>query len=184
MTIRAACWISVFLLGASATNASAEVLDAGPVGFTTANEVVVPTDRASAWKAAMEIGNWWHPDHTIGGNAAALSIDPRPMGCFCEALGNGDGVVHLTVTTVSTDVILRLTGGLGPLGLMGVNGNMTWEFTDVEGGTAIRFTYAVGGYAKDGMTDIAGPVDFVIGEALNRLAMYIETGSPTLDTDG
>ena len=61
---------------------------------------------------------------------------------------------------------------------MGVDGNMTWEFEDAEGGTRVRFTYAVGGYSKDGLDQIAPAVDFVIGEALDRLKAYVETGSP------
>jgi hypothetical protein len=103
-----------------------------------------------------------------------LSIDARPLGCFCEATGGG--VVHLTVTTVSRDVNLRMTGGLGPLGLMGVNGNMTWEFFDVDGGTKIRFSYAVGGYSPQGLDSIAADVDAVLGEAIGRLKNYIDAG--------
>ncbi|MEM7433421.1 MAG: ATPase [Pseudomonadota bacterium] len=184
MTSRTASLLALFLVGASVNIARSEVLDSGPVGFTSANEVVVSVDRTAAWKAAMSIGQWWHPDHTIGGDATALSIDARAMGCFCESLADGGGVVHLTVTTVSPNVLLRMTGGLGPLGLMGVNGNMTWEFIDHDDGTLIRFTYAVGGYAKDGLEGAAGPVEFVIGEALERLATYIETGSPTTAPNG
>ena len=78
------------------------------------------------------------------------------------------------MTTVSQDVNLRMTGGLGPLGLMGVNGNMTWEFFDVEGGTKIRFSYAVGGYSPDGLDAIAPAVDYVVGEALQRLSSFID----------
>ena len=47
-----------------------------------------------------------------------MTIDARTQGCFCEVLGEGAGVVHLTVTFVNPGVILRLSGGLGPLGLM------------------------------------------------------------------
>ena len=84
--------------------------------------------------------------------------------------------MHLTVTMVNPGVVIRLTGGLGPLGLMGVNGNMTWEFEGVEGGTRVTFTYAVGGYREDGLDTIAVPVDYVIGEALSRLRAHVETG--------
>ena len=96
------------------------------------------------------------------------------MGCFCEALAGDDGVVHLVVTSVSTHVMLRMTGGLGPLGLMGVDGNMTWEFFDNTDGTRVKFTYAVGGYRAAGLDTIADPVDFVIGEALGLLKAYVE----------
>ena len=82
----------------------------------------------------------------------------------------------MTVTFANPTVLLRLTGGLGPLGLLGVDGNMTWEFADGEDGTTIRFSYAVGGYRPGGLDEIAGPVDYVIGEALSRLKAHIETG--------
>ena len=74
--------------------------------------------------------------------------------------------------------MLRMTGGLGPLGLMGVDGNMTWEFEDDENSTRVRFTYAVGGYSASGLDEMAPAVDVVIGEALGRLKAYVETGTP------
>ena len=166
---------AIIVLGAITGIATAEVTDAGATGFTLVHEVSVATSRAEAWSAAVyDVGSWWNPAHTISGNAALLSIDARPLGCFCEAAGGG--VVHLTVTWVSRNAILRMTGGLGPLGLMGVNGNMTWEFSDDDGRTKIKFFYAVGGYSADGLDSIAGPVDSVMGEALQRLKAYIETG--------
>ena len=105
-----------------------------------------------------------------------MSINARPQGCFCEAIGEHAGVVHLTVTFVNPGVILRLTGGLGPLGLLGVDGNMTWEFFDAEDGTRVRFAYVVGGYRPGGLEELAQPVDVVIGEALQRLKAHVETG--------
>jgi len=35
----------------------------------------------------------------------------------------------------------------------------------------------VGGYSPDGLDNFAAPVDVVIGEALQRLKSYVETGS-------
>ena len=169
----------VVLLALAATFANAEVTDSAMNGFTTANEVIIAESRAETWVAAVgQIGQWWSSDHTISGDASRLSIRPEMQGCFCETLGNTAGVVHLVVTMVNPTRLLRMTGGLGPLGLMGVDGNMTWEFEDVEGGTRVSFTYAVGGYSKDGLDSIAPAVDFVIGEALGRLKAYVETGNP------
>lgn len=159
--------------------ASGEVRDSAANGFTTVNEVVIAAERAEAWKAAVhEIGQWWSSDHTISGDAARMTINPDMQGCFCESLGDQAGVVHLTVTMVNPTVLLRMTGGLGPLGLLGLDGNMTWEFEDAEGGTRVRFTYAVGGYSPTGLDTIAPAVDGVISEALDRLKRYVETGSP------
>jgi hypothetical protein len=36
----------------------------------------------------------------------------------------------------------------------------------------------VGGYAKGGLENLAGPVDGVLGEQVRRLAKYVETGKP------
>ncbi len=158
--------------------AIADVTNSAPGGFIVEHELIVSADRTTAYTAAIQdIGAWWSSDHTITGDASRLSIEPRAMGCFCEDLGEGDAVVHLVVTFVNRDVIVRLSGGLGPLGLMGVAGNMTWEFFDTEsGGTRMKWTYAVGGYRPGGLDAVALPVDYVIGEALARLAAHIETG--------
>jgi uncharacterized protein YndB with AHSA1/START domain len=157
----------------------AEVKDAGAGGFTVVNTVVIDASGEVVWKAAVDdIGLWWSSDHTISGEASRLSITAVPQGCFCESFGPGAGVVHLSVTMVSPGVLIRLTGGLGPLGLMGVNGNMTWEFEAVDTSTQVTFTYAVGGYRPEGLDTIAAPVDYVIGEALARLKAQVETGDP------
>jgi hypothetical protein len=164
---------AMLVLGAFANNATAEVIDADKHGFSLVHETIVKADRATAWIAAVEnIDKWWNAEHTISGNASLLTIDARPLGCFCE--DTGGGVVHLLVTTVSPNVNLRMTGGLGPLGLMGVNGNMTWEFFDHDEGSRIRFSYAVGGYSPDGLDTISGGVDYVIGDALQRLQAYLD----------
>lgn len=165
------------LLPFGVDNAAAEVVDAEAGGFTSTNQTIIEAPRNVVWHAAVaEIGQWWSSAHTVSGQAGRLSIDARPQGCFCEALGEDAGVVHLTVTMVNPTVMLRLTGALGPLGLMGVDGNMTWEFFDVADGTEVRFTYAVGGYRPGGLDSMASPVDGVIGEALLRLKAYVESG--------
>lgn len=157
--------------------AQADVASAAPAGFKIVSEVLIDAPRAIAWHSAVhEIDQWWSADHTISGDAARLSIDPEPQGCFCERLGDTAGVVHLTVTMVSPEIVLRMTGGLGPLGLMGVNGNMTWEFDELDGQTRVRLTYVVGGYHEGGLDSIAGAVDGVLSEALHRLEAHVETG--------
>lgn len=157
--------------------AIAEVRDAEAGGFTTVNETIIAASRDVVWKASInDVGDWWNPDHTLTGDAKRMSIKAMPQGCFCETFGGGGGAVHLIVTMVNPGVVIRLTGGLGPLGLMGVEGNMTWEFEDVEGGTRVKFTYAVGGYLAGGLARLAEPVDSVVADALHRLKAHVETG--------
>jgi len=175
--------LAAIMLGILPTASRGEVLDSGPNGFSLATEVTIAAPRAEVWAAAVgEIGHWWNSEHTISGDAANLSIDPVAQGCFCEAIGAHASVVHLTVTFVNPGVMLRLTGGLGPLGLLGVSGNLVWEFFDAGEGTRVRFSYAVGGYRPGGLDTLAVPVDGVISEQLTRLKHYVETDSP--DADG
>ena len=162
-----------------APHASAEVTSSAANGFVSVNEAIIEDGRAAAWVAAVgKVGTWWDSGHTVSGDASRMSIQANMQGCFCESLGAQAGVVHLVVTMVNPTHLLRMTGGLGPLGLMGIDGNMTWEFEDVEGGTLVRFTYAVGGYREGGLDEIAPAVDRVLGEALGRLKAYVETGNP------
>ncbi|MEM6511651.1 MAG: SRPBCC family protein [Pseudomonadota bacterium] len=162
--------------------ANAELTSSTTSGFTTVNEAIIDSDVATVWAVATQrIGDWWHPSHTISGDASRMSIDAVPQGCFCESLGENQGIVHLTVTFAQRPRLLRMTGGLGPLGLMGVNGNMLWEIEPDGEQTRVRFSYNVGGYSPDGLDSIAPAVDSVIGEALTRLKAFVETGQPSAD---
>ena len=159
---------------------NAEILDAAANGFTLRYQVTIEADRFEVYRAATsEISQWWSSDHTVSGNAANMSINSTVPGCFCEALGDSAGVVHMTVSFANPGVMIRLTGGLGPLGLVGATGNMTWEFDTVGNGTVITLQYAVGGYMQGGLGTLATEVDSVLTEAMDRLKLYIETGSPT-----
>lgn len=163
----------------AAAGACAEVLSKAPNGFVIEHELLVEAPPGEVWQAAVgRIGHWWDSNHTISGDARNMRIDARALGCFCESLGAHGDAVHLTVTFVNPGVLLRMTGGLGPLGLMGVDGNMIWEFFEEGERTRVRFTYAVGGYHPDGLDTIAPGVDVVIGEALDRLGAYAATGNP------
>ncbi len=156
--------------------AYADITDSASNGFSINHKVVIAADRLPVYQAAInDVGQWWNDDHTMSGNAGNLYIEPRMLGCFCEKLGDGGGVVHLTVTFVNPGVMLRLTGGLGPLGLMGVNGNMTWEFTDAEDGTMVSLTYSVGGYMAGGLDSVAPAVDAVLLEQLVSLRAHVES---------
>jgi hypothetical protein len=156
-------------------NANGEVLDAAPGGFNISHQTQVSAGRIEVYNAAVNnIGDWWSDDHTLSGDAGNMYIEARTQGCFCERLGDTGGVVHLVVTFVNPGVILRLSGGLGPLGLMGVSGNMTWEFVDAENGTIVKLNYAVGGYMDGGLDSIAEAVNGVLVEQMTSLKAFVE----------
>ena len=161
-------------LGCCST-AGAEVTDAEASGFTTRHSVTISRPRAEVYAAATRnVGSWWIDDHTVSGRADNLYLEPRVQGCLCERLGEHGGVVHLLVTFVNPTVMLRLSGGLGPLGLMGVSGNMTWEFTDSADGTTVTWSYAIGGYFPGGLHQIAQSVDRVLIDQMNSFRQFLE----------
>lgn len=162
-----------------ASPARADVLHAAETGFVVRHERTVLAPPETAWRMLLgHVGEWWHPDHTYAGNAASLYIEARPLGCFCERIGPNDVVVHLTVTMLRENRLLRLTGGLGPLGLMGVDGNMTVSLLPSEDATSVALEYRVGGYDPDGLEAIAPAVDSVLGEQMDRFVRFVESGSP------
>jgi hypothetical protein len=157
------------------TQANGDVLDAAPGGFTISYQTEISAARIDVYNAAVNnVGDWWSDDHTYTGNAGNMYIEAKTQGCFCEKLGDSGGVVHLIVTFADPGEMLRLTGGLGPLGLMGVNGNMTWEFTDSEEGTIVTLNYALGGYMAGGLDSIAEAVDGVLVEQMTSLKAFVE----------
>ena len=172
-------FIAALIVASASPAIRAEVMDADINGFTIRHSVAIAADRQTVYEAAVaNIGDWWSSEHTVSGNARNLYLTAAIPGCFCERLGDGSGLVHLSVSFVNPGVMLRMTGGLGPLGLMGVAGNMTWEFDDVDDGTMVTLQYAVGGYMPGGLDTIAAAVDGVLVEQMTRLAAYVETGSP------
>jgi hypothetical protein len=173
--------VSTAALLCFATAAHAEVVDVSSSGFLSKHEVTVNATPGSAYKALIaEIGSWWNPAHTYSKDAGNLSIDARPGGCFCEKLANGGGVQHMSVVYASPGQVFRMMGALGPLQSSGIAGSMTWKFTPGPSVTRIELSYSVGGYQQGGFEKIAPAVDFVVGEQLNRLKTFIETGRPSL----
>ncbi|MEJ2602852.1 MAG: ATPase [Gammaproteobacteria bacterium] len=162
---------------------AAEVVSSAANGFTVHTEIEVDGQIDGAWRMlTVHIGEWWDGAHTFSGEARNLYLETRPNGCFCEKLGDEGSVVHMTVTFVDPGRMLRLTGALGPLGLRGVAGNMTWSFGEAEGRTRIALHYAVGGYDPEGLDKLAPAVDRVLTEQLLRLQRLIQTGDPAGET--
>lgn len=168
--------LTLLLLSAAS---SAEVVDAADNGFTVRNAATVSVPAGQVFGTLVnDVAGWWHPSHTFSGDAGNLRIDPRPQGCFCETLPDGGGVRHMTVVYLDPGKTLRLVGGLGPLQGQAVDGALTWALEEGEDGTVVTVTYAVHGYAPGGLDGWAEAVDGVIGQQLERLARYVETGDP------
>lgn len=178
MVLRAVVAFAALMSAAAPALALADVLEVTASGFLIRHDVTVSGTPEVSWKALLDIGSWWNSDHTYSGNSTNLSIDARPGGCFCEKLTNGGGVSHMMVVFVSPNTVLRMSGGLGPLQSSGLAGSLTWRIVPAPPGSKLEVSYSVGGYMQGGFDKIAPAVNGVLGEALNRLKLLIDTGKP------
>lgn len=159
---------------------SAEVMSVGTSGFAVKHEVAIKAAPGPVYDAlTSKVGSWWNPDHTYSHDSRNLSIAAVPGGCFCERLPDGGGVQHMTVVYASPGKALRMIGAIGPLQGLGLSGSMTWDLAKSETGTKLVFTYGIGGYMAVGFEKIAPIVDAVVGEQVERLKAFLETGNPS-----
>lgn len=162
----------------AAAPARAEVVNATVNGFAVRNVTQIAAHPSRVYNTAVSlVGRWWNPAHTFSKNAANLSLDARPGGCFCELLPNG-GATHLMVVYVVAQKEIRFSGALGPLQQTGVAGTMIWKLTESAAGTELEWSYTVGGYMPGGLAAIAPAVDVVLADQLQRLKRFVETGRP------
>ncbi len=170
--------LACMALAAAVSTARAEVVDSSSGGFTLKRSLTVNAPPARAYDVFTRVSGWWDAGHTYTGRAAALSLDARPEGCFCEKIGPRSGVVHMTVLYADPGKVLRMTGGLGPLQAMAVSGVMTLEFKAKENRTEVAFTYAVGGHSPQGLEKLAPIVDQVLMHQLDRYERFANGGTP------
>ena len=154
----------------------AEVVDSSANGFTVKSTLTIKAAPDAVYRQIIHVGDWWDSAHTFSGDAHNLSIEEKPMGCWCEKLPQGGGVRHMEVVFLSPGKKLVLTGGLGPLQMMAVTGAMTFQLSASEGGTKLEVNYTVAGYLPTGLNTLAAPIDSVLGQQFVRLKNYVESG--------
>jgi uncharacterized protein YndB with AHSA1/START domain len=157
----------------------AEVADSAVNGFTIKIVTTINGSPADVYKKLVHnVGDWWNSQHTFSGDAHNLSIDEKPLGCFCEKLANGGAIRHLEVLYFVPGKILRLSGVLGPFQGLAAVGTLTFTFTPDKDATKLEVTYAVAGYYAQGVNSLAAPTDGMLSEQVKRLKNYVETGNP------
>lgn len=163
----------------TAVSLGADVLDSADAGFTVKHAVTISASRDRVYATLTgQISRWWDSAHTFSGDAANLSIDSLPGGCFCERLRTPGGVQHMRVVYAEQGRLLRMTGGLGPLQDLAASGTLTLTLQETFGTTTVTMTYTVGGYRPGGLAGLAKPVDVVLTSQMDRLKRYIERGTP------
>jgi hypothetical protein len=158
--------------------ARSEVADSSGAGFTVKTTLSIHAAPGDVYRQLIHVGDWWSSQHTFSGSSRNLSIEEKPMGCFCEKLPAGGGVRHMEVVHVVPGKVLGMTGALGPLQSIAATGNMEIRLSSAEGGTRLELVYNVTGYLPAGMNTWAAPVDSVLTEQVTRLRNFIERGDP------
>ncbi len=158
--------------------ASAEVADSSLDGFTVKTSLTIQASPDEVYRRLVHnVGDWWSPQHTFSGDARNLTIDEKPMGCFCETVGQG-AARHMEVLRFVPGKTLVLSGAIGPLQSLAAAATMTIQLSPGDTGTTMDVTYAVAGYTPAGIDSWAAPVDSVLTEQFTRLKNFVEHGSP------
>jgi hypothetical protein len=164
--------IAILVL-AAATPAAAEVVSASANGFEVRETVQLVVPPETAYAAFANIGGWWDPEHSYSGDAANLSLNLVPGGCFCERLPkSGGGLEHLHVTYVEPGKHILFTGALGPLLYEAVAGVMDVQVKRLPGGSEVMLDYKAAGFARGGADKLAVAVDGVLASQLKRFRAY------------
>ena len=159
--------------------AKPDVVDSASNGFTVKATVQIQAAPKDVYRQLIHnVGDWWNSAHTFSGDAHNLSIEEKPMGCFCEKLPNEGSVRHMQVVSIMPGKALGMTGAFGPLQNIAAIGNLRIQLAASEGGTTLEVTYAVTGYLPAGLNTWAAPVNSVLTEQFTRLKNYVEHGNP------
>ncbi|MBZ5566848.1 MAG: hypothetical protein LAN64_03255 [Acidobacteriia bacterium] len=176
--MKRAVLLTLIVVALAQAYASAEIADSAANGFTYKTTLNLQAPPETVYQRLLAVGSWWGSDHTFSGDARNMSIDPRPMGCWCEKLPNGGAVRHMQVVMLMPGKMLVITGGLGPLQSIAATGSMSFRLLSAAGGTKLEIRYAVTGYLPAGMNTLAGPVDQVLTQQFTRFKNYVEKGDP------
>jgi uncharacterized protein YndB with AHSA1/START domain len=126
--------------------AFAEVADSSANGFTVKTSVTIQASPEEVYRRLVHnVGDWWSAEHTFSGDARNLTMEEKPMGCFCETLPGHGAVRHMEVLRFAPGKALVLSGALGPLQSLAATGSMTIQLSPGDAGTRMDVTYAVAG---------------------------------------
>ncbi len=176
--MRNAFVFALTILALAPATAKPDVVDSASNGFTVKVTVQIQATPRDVYRQLIHnVGDWWNSAHTYSHDSHNLSIEEKPMGCFCEKLPNEGSVRHMEVVSLFPGKAIGMTGALGPLQNMAASGNMRMELSASESGTKLDVTYTVTGYLPSGMNTWAAPVDSVLTDQFTRFKNYVERGS-------
>jgi hypothetical protein len=161
-----------------APGVKADAIQSAPGLTDISFQLRVKTNAASSYAAVTHPEKWWNGEHSYSGDVSNMTLEAVAGGCWCEKLPAGGSAQHMRVLTAIPGVLLRLSGGLGPLQAQPMTGVMTWSFKDdPAGGSVIDFKYRLAG-PSDLPGDWPQAVNGVLSEQLQRLQHLLNDGAP------
>ena len=151
--------------------------EVSPTGFVVTLRHETSASPRQLYEALGRIDQWWNGSHSYSGKASSLSLSLQAGGCFCERWEQ-NSIEHARVINALENRLLRLSGALGPLQALAVEGVLSFAISEKEGRTTLDVTYRVAGPASAGLDRLAEPVDGVIAEQAKRLVSFAERGRP------
>ena len=149
--------------------AHAGVLTSSAHGFEIEHKASLPIPPRALYQLLATPSRWWSSEHTYSGDAANLSLQASPGGCWCEKLPKGGGIEHMRVAYVDPEKSLVLTGSLGPLLTLATSGVLQMTVTRTAAGSDLTLNYRVAGFYAGGAEKLAPIVDQVLGQQVARL---------------
>ncbi len=163
--------LALALSGLMTSPVAAEIVSRSENAFTLRFEDQTRLGPAGVARAFSEVNLWWDPAHSYTGNAANLSLDLTPGGCWCEAMPDGTRFDHGRVLSEVYGEI-RLHAPFGPLRSMATRADLIVTWPLVDGVVTPTWTFIVEG---PGVGALAEPVDGVIGGGFARWIAHMDT---------
>ena len=113
MSSRIASLVCAALVTLGAAPALAAVSNVTPSGFLVTIKSTLRTSPKTTFAALQQVGSWWSGEHTYSGKAAAMTMEMRAGGCFCERW-DGNSIEHGRVIFVTREKAVRIESALGP----------------------------------------------------------------------
>lgn len=168
--------VALALVAMAGFPAAAEIVSRSENAFTLRFEGQTRLGPAGVADAFSEVDLWWDPAHSYTGNAANLSLDLTPAGCWCEAMPDGALFDHGRVISAVYGEI-RLHAPFGPLREMATRADLIVTWPLVDGVVTPTWTFTVEG---PGVGALAEPVDGVIGGGFARWIAHMDARSTAL----
>jgi len=149
---------------------AAEIVSRSEDAFTLKFQGPTRLGPAGVPDAFSEVELWWDPAHSYSGDAANLSLDLAPGGCWCEAMPDGTRFDHGRVVS---DVYgeIRLHAPFGPLRSMATRADLIVTYPLLGGVVTPTWTFIVEG---PGVGALAEPVDGVMGGGFARWIAHMD----------